>query len=318
MHEHGTQSALGEDLLTEVWDGLNREQKELSPRLFYDRRGSELFDEITRLPEYYPTRLERMLLETHVARWMRDRSPAPRSLIELGAGSADKTRVLLDTMPADAWYVPIDISATYLEAVASATAVQYPHMTIVPIESDISGGPVVAGEVPRPAVIAFLGSTIGNFESAAAATLLAGVRSVMLPGDRFIMGADLVKDVRVLERAYNDTRGVTARFNLNILNVLNRELDTAFQPDMFEHLAFYNEEQSRIEMHLVSRVAQSVELPGAGTISFRAGETIRTEVSCKHSRRSVERLFAPAGLSIDEWITDASDWYALAIGRIER
>ena len=318
MHEHGTQSALGEGLLAEVADGLSRLQKELSPRLFYDQRGSDLFDEITRLPEYYPTRLERMLLETHGAKWMRTRAPGPRSLIELGAGSADKTRILLDTMPRDGWYVPIDISASYLSAVESAIGAEYRHLTILPVVSDISGGPVMPEHAPRPAVIAFLGSTIGNFEPAAATKLLSGVRSALQVEDRFIMGADLVKDVRVLERAYNDSRGVTADFNLNILRVLNRELDAAFDLDTFEHRAFYNEDDARIEMHLVSKRDQIVELPGSAAVEFNKGETIRTEISCKYTRRSIEQLFARSDLVLDEWITDASGWYALAIGRAAR
>jgi len=314
MHEHGIHAAAGAAILAEVAEGLGREQKQLSPKLFYDERGSELFDEITRLPEYYPTRMERMLLRTHAAGWLR--TTRPRALVELGAGSGDKTRILLDAMPAGGWYVPIDISPSYLAEVAATLGDEYPQLRIEPIESDITAGPVVPADAPRPAVIAFLGSTIGNFEHSEAIDLLRHVRDAMTAADRFLMGADLVKDVGALERAYNDTRGVTAAFNLNVLTVLNRELGADFDPTGFEHRAFFDTALSRIEMHLVSKREQSVTIPAAGSYRFSPGETIRTEISCKYTRRSVDAMFREAGLHIEQWITDASAWYALAIGRV--
>jgi len=316
IHEHEVQTSLGDALLQEVKDGLSREQKQLSPKLFYDERGSELFDEITLLSEYYPTRLERMLLRARGAAWMR--SFAPRALIELGAGSADKTRTLLDAMREDAWYVPIDISASYLAAVGDNLRSEYPHLAIVPVEADISQGPVLPEGTPRPAVVAFLGSTIGNFEPREARRLLAGVRNTMTGADRFMMGADLVKDTAILERAYNDSKGVTAEFNLNVLRVLNRELDADFALDAFEHRAFFNTDESRIEMHLVARRAQTASIPGAGEFHFDEGESIRTEISCTSTAERVRSMFQSAGLDLEDWITDASEWYAIAIARVAR
>jgi L-histidine N-alpha-methyltransferase len=316
MHEHSVRTTFGEGLLEEVRAGLSRPHKELSPKLFYDERGSELFDEITRLSEYYPTRLERVLLRSRGAAWIR--SFEPRSLIELGAGSADKTRALLDAMADDAWYVPIDISASYLSIVAQQVGAEYPRLTVVPVEADMSNGPVVPAGVPAPSVIAFLGSTIGNFDDAGANRLLRGVRNAMSRADRFMMGADLVKDVRILERAYNDSKGVTAAFNLNVLNVLNRELDADFDTDAFEHRAFFNRDENRIEMHLVSRTEQVVTIPDAGEFAFATGESIRTEISSKYTPQAIERLFHDAGLELEDWITDASEWYALAVARVAR
>ena len=315
MIDDGVLTSFGEDMLGEVWQGLSRGQKQLSPKYFYDERGSNLFDEITRLPEYYPTRLERRLLEQHAGDFLRRNEP--RALIELGAGSADKTRILLDAMPADGrWYIPIDISMTYLVEVASRIGGEYPHLQIVCVESDLSRGPVVPPDMPKPAVIAFLGSTIGNFRPRAAARLLAKVRDAMGRQDRFIMGADLVKDVRVLEAAYNDSRGVTAQFNLNVLHVLNRELGSDFDVRAFEHLAFFNERRRRIEMHLAAKRSQTVTIPGAGQIRFDTGETVRTEISCKYTRESVEMMFRRAGLEIESWRTDPAGWYALIVGRV--
>jgi len=315
MIDDGVLTSFGEDMLGEVWQGLSRGQKQLSPKYFYDERGSNLFDEITRLPEYYPTRLERRLLEQHAGDFLRRNEP--RALIELGAGSADKTRILLDAMPADGrWYIPIDISMTYLVEVASRIGGEYPHLQIVCVESDLSRGPVVPPDMPKPAVIAFLGSTIGNFKPRAGARLLAKVRDAMGRQDRFIMGADLVKDVRVLEAAYNDSRGVTAQFNLNVLHVLNRELGSDFDVRAFEHLAFFNERRRRIEMHLAAKRSQTVTIPGAGQIRFDAGETVRTEISCKYTRESVEMMFRRAGLEIESWRTDPAGWYALIVGRV--
>jgi L-histidine N-alpha-methyltransferase len=169
--------------------------------------------------------------------------------------------------------------------------------------------------MPKPAAIAFLGSTIGNFEPRAAVRLLRHVRQAMSPEDRFLMGADLVKDVRVLEAAYNDGQGVTAEFNLNILRVLNRELGADFDVDAFAHRAFFNAECSRIEMHLVSQKEQTVTIPGAGTVQLEAGETIRSEISCKYTRGRLERMFHAAGLEVEKWMTDSAEWYALIVAR---
>jgi L-histidine N-alpha-methyltransferase len=304
-------------MLTEVRDGMSRPQKELSPKFFYDERGSELFDEITTLPEYYPTRIERALLEKHARDWLH--GYRPRALIELGAGSADKTRLLLDAMTGDdRWYIPIDISVTYLSEVAVRIGSQYPHLRILPVEADLSRGPVVPPDMPKPALIAFLGSRFGNFDPPAAARLLNAVCRAMGPRDRFLMGVDLRKNVDTIEAAYNDSRGVTAEFNRNVLHVLNRELSADFDTDAFEHVAFYNRERHRIEMHLRSRADQSVTIPGAGVFEVGEGETIRTEISCKYDRAAIDTLFERAGLDIEVWQPDPDNLYALVVGRVKR
>jgi L-histidine Nalpha-methyltransferase len=302
-------------MVAEVAEGLSLPQKELSPKYFYDQRGSELFEEITRLVEYYPTRTERALLEA----WMPllVRRLGSRSLIELGAGNAEKTRVILDAMR-DAGtaelYVPIDVSATFLSQTASRLRRDYPRLAVEPAIADISEELNLPRRIPRPALFAFLGSTIGNFYPPAAIRLLGRVRAAMLPGDRFLMGVDLRKDVARIEAAYNDAAGVTAKFNRNMLLVLNHELGADFDPASFDHLAFYEPVAHRIEMHLVSRQAQSVTVPGVGAIQFAAGESVRTEISCKYDRESVAQLFEAVGLEIEAWRPDPESLFALVVG----
>jgi L-histidine N-alpha-methyltransferase len=302
-------------MLAEVAEGLSRPQKELSPKYFYDQRGSELFEEITRLEEYYPTRTERALLEA----WMPGlvRRLGSRSLVELGAGSAEKTRVILDAMHAAGTadlYVPIDVSATFLSQTAARLRREYPRLVVEPAVADISEDFSLPRRLPRPALYAFLGSTIGNFYPPAAIRLLARVRAAMEPGDRFLMGVDLRKDVARIEAAYNDASGVTAEFNRNMLRVLNHELGADFDPLAFEHRAFYEPVAHRIEMHLVPREAQVVTIPGVGVVRFGPGESLRTEISCKHDRASVAQLFEAAGLELEEWRSDPEALFALVVG----
>jgi L-histidine N-alpha-methyltransferase len=302
-------------ILAEVAEGLALPQKELSPKYFYDQRGSELFEEITRLQEYYPTRTERRLLEA----WMPSlvRRLGSCALIELGAGSAEKSRVILDAMRAAGTaelYVPIDVSATFLSQAAARLRREYPRLDVEPAIADISEELNVPRRVPHPALYAFLGSTIGNFYPPAAIRLLGRVRAAMEPGDRFLMGVDLRKDVARIEAAYNDADGVTAEFNRNMLLVLNHELGADFDPLAFEHLAFYEPVAHRIEMHLVSRRAQLVTVPGVGAIPFDPGESLRTEISCKHDRESVAQLFEAAGLEIEAWRSDPESLFALVVG----
>ncbi len=309
------ESAADPRILAEVAEGLSLPQKELSPKYFYDQRGSELFEEITRLEEYYPTRTERALLEA----WMPEliRKLRSRSLLELGAGSAEKSRVILDAMRAAGTaelYVPIDVSATFLSQTAARLRREYPRMLVEPAIADISEELNLPRRFPRPALFAFLGSTIGNFYPPAAIRLIGRVRAAMEPGDRFLMGVDLRKDVARIEAAYNDSRGVTAEFNRNMLRVLNQELDADFEPAAFDHLAFYEPVAHRIEMHLVSRQPQVVTIPGIGAVRFEAGESLRTEVSCKHDRESVGQLFEAAGLEVESWRTDPDGLFGLVVG----
>jgi L-histidine Nalpha-methyltransferase len=302
-------------MLAEVAQGLSSPQKELSPKYFYDQRGSELFEAITRLEEYYPTRTERGLLEA----WMPSliRRLGSRALIELGAGSAEKSRVILDAMHAAGsaeLYVPIDVSATFLSQTAARLRREYPRLAVEPAIADISEELSIPRRVPHPALYAFLGSTIGNFYPPAAIRLLGRVRAAMEPGDRYLMGVDLRKDPARIEAAYNDAGGVTAAFNRNMLLVLNHELGSDFDPSAFDHLAFYEPVAHRIEMHLVSRRAQLVTVPGVGAIPFDAGESLRTEISCKHDRESVAQLFEAAGLEIEAWRSDPDSLFALVVG----
>jgi L-histidine N-alpha-methyltransferase len=298
----------------DVADGLSRPQKELPPRFFYDEHGSRLFEEITRLPEYYLTRTERTLL----ARWMPVWVGAlkPRTLVELGAGSAEKTRIVLDAISAAAdspVYVPVDVSAEFLDETAGRIGGDYPSIRVVPVVADFTDAFALPDGLPAPALHAFLGSTIGNFPPDDAVALLRRVRERMSGADRFLMGVDLRKDPAVIEAAYNDAAGVTAEFNRNMLRVVNAQAGADFDVDAWEHRASYNAADHWIEMHLVSLRDQVVAVPGAGTFSFAAGETIRTEISAKHDRGSVDAMFAASGLRVDEWRTDDDALYALVL-----
>jgi L-histidine Nalpha-methyltransferase len=302
-------------MLAEVAEGLALGQKELPPKYFYDQRGSELFEAITRLPEYYQTRTERALLEA----WMPELIALlrTRTLVELGAGNAEKSRVILDAMHAAGTaelYVPIDVSATFLAQTATQLRREYPRLLVEPLVADIGEELRLPRRVPSPALIAFIGGTIGNFYPAAASRLLARARAAMAPGDRFLMGVDLRKDVARIEAAYNDAQGVTAEFNRNMLRVLNHELGADFDPAAFEHRAFYSRGEHRIEMHLVSRRPQRVTIPGIGVVGFAEGETLRTEISAKYDQASVAELFREAGLALEAWRTDADRLFALVVG----
>jgi len=302
-------------MLAEVAAGLSAPQKELSPKYFYDQRGSELFAEITRLPEYYPTRTERALLQG----WMPELMArlGTRTLIELGAGNAEKSRIILDAMRAAGLaelYVPIDVSATFLSQTAATLRHEYPGLVVEPAVADIAAELNLPRRMPRPALFAFLGSTIGNFYPPAAIRLLRRIRAAMEPGDRFLLGVDLRKDIARVEAAYNDSRGVTAAFNRNMLLVLNHELGADFEPQAFEHRAFYDTVTHRIEMHLVSTRDQLVSIPGLEPIRFAAGESIRTEISTKYDRESVAALFDAAGLRIEAWPRDPTTPFGLVLG----
>jgi L-histidine N-alpha-methyltransferase len=302
-------------MLAEITAGLTAPQKELSPKYFYDHRGSELFEEITRLPEYYPTRTERALLHS----WMPVLVPelGIRSLVELGAGSAEKSRIILRSMRATGTpgvYVPIDVSASFLNQTAVRLRGEFPGLAVQPAVADISDDFDLPTDIPRPSLYAFLGGTIGNFYPAPAIRLLSRVRRTMHFSDRFLMGVDLRKDIRQIEAAYNDSRGVTAAFNRNMLLVLNHELGADFDPDNFEHHAFYEPVAHRIEMHLIAKLAHEVRVPGLGLVPFRERESIRTEISCKHDRRSVSEIFSAAGLRVDLWKQDADALFGLVVG----
>jgi L-histidine Nalpha-methyltransferase len=304
-----------EQMLSDVRAGLSATPKQLSPKYFYDERGSELFEEITHLPEYYLTRSERALLEERIEEIVRVVRPC--SLVELGAGSATKTRIIIDAMRESGCaecYIPIDVSRDFLEATAVQLRADYPDVRVIPVVSDITEA--FALPLTRtPTLFAFLGSTIGNFSREESIRLLSHIASAMGPSDRLLLGADLIKDEAVLTRAYNDSQGVTAEFNLNLLSRLNRELDANFPLDEFEHRAFYNRDHHRIEMHLVARRRLSVTVPQIGEIHFQSGETIRTEVSYKYDRRILDEILGASGLMMESWMPADDASFALALAR---
>ncbi len=302
------------ELLRDVRRGLAMPQKELDPKYFYDDRGSELFEQITELPEYYLTRSERSLLLAEVPGIVA--AMHPRSLVELGAGSATKTRIILDAMQdsgAAKQYVPVDVSRDFLEDTATRLREIYPQLEVTTAVGDFTRE-LKLPWLERPTLFAFLGSTIGNFEFESAIRILRRIAAQMCPGDKFLLGADLRKDPAVIEAAYNDRAGVTAEFNLNILRVLNRELGANFDLSSFRHRAFYDRNLGRIEMHLDSDCEQTVVIPDIGTVSFNKGESIRTELSCKYDKESVNALFEHAGLRLDQWIAGENEVFALALG----
>lgn len=313
IERHEQRDSLADD----VRNGLARTPRELPPKLFYDERGSELFEEITQLPEYYLTRAERSLLEQRISEIIA--AVKPCSLVELGAGSATKTRIILDEMRRSGCaecYVPVDVSKDFLEATGIQLRADYPDVRIQPLVSDITE-PFVLPPLTSPTLVAFLGSTIGNFPREQAVRLLSHIASEMGSADRFLLGADMIKDPAIINRAYNDSRGVTAAFNLNILERLNRELGADFPITDYEHHAFYSSDQHRVEMHLIARRAHKVTIPEIGEISLEKGESIRTELSYKYDRTILEDILCASGLKIDKWMPASDDSFALALARAE-
>lgn len=301
-------------MLRDVREGLSARPRQLPPKYFYDERGSQLFDEITRLPEYYPTRAERLLLGHCAAKIIDIARPA--TLVELGAGSSDKTRLLLEEMlrrtPASATYIPVDVSADFLARSAVQLRAEYPLLQTLPVAADFSTHFTLPPH-PSPALHAFLGSTIGNFTPDIAVDLVSAVRNRMSPADFFLLGVDLRKDPEMIEQAYNDSQGVTARFNKNMLNVINTRLGADFDTSMFDHNAVYNAVEHRIEMRLISRGEQEVSIPEIGRVKFGDGESIVTELSYKYDRDLATELLTRSGLRLREWFTDETQLFALVL-----
>ena len=299
-----------------VREGLSSPFKELPPKYFYDERGSELFERITEQPEYYPTRSEREILDARAAEIVA--AARPRTLIELGSGAATKSRVLLDAMR-DAGrlerFVPVDIAEGITRRVASELVDEYPGLAVEGIVCDYE---THLERIPRPegALIAFLGGTIGNFRPGPRRSFLARIATLMYPEDRFLLGADLVKERARLEAAYNDAAGVTSEFNKNVLNVLNRELDADFDPDAFEHVAFWDPDNEWIDIRLRALTEQFVDLRSLDMRThFSRNEEMRTEISTKFTRERIEASYADAGLELIEWWTDREGLYALGLAR---
>jgi L-histidine N-alpha-methyltransferase len=303
-------------LAQDVRDGLSRELKELPPKYFYDERGAELFEEITGLPEYYQTRTERSILEGIAPKLAA--TYRPERLVEFGSGSATKTRLLLSAMNEAGTlrrYVPIDISREMLIASSEEVVREYPGMRVDAVIGDFHDG-LKGLSSSEKSLIIFLGGTIGNFRYADAADFLRNVASGMGQEDLFLLGVDLVKDPARLNAAYNDAAGVTAEFNLNVLDVVNRELEGKFDRSGFAHYAFYNPRESQIEMHLASLRDQSVAVGGLGVeVQFHRGETILTEISRKFTRASAGSLLAASGMMMIDFHTDPEALFALCLAK---
>lgn len=315
------------DIANDVQRGLTTTPKELPPKYFYDEYGAQLFDKICDTPEYYQTRTEMGLLQRIVGQLMD--VTRPTHLVELGSGAARKTRVLLDRLVERAHrpqsvppgfepprYMPVDISAEMLRVSARNLLRDYPtlhvHGVVADYEQHLHQLPVEGRRL-----IAFLGSTIGNFEHRSAVRFIHSIARGMRVGDYFLLGVDLVKDHNVLDAAYNDAQGITAEFNLNVLSVINRDLDADFDIDAFEHVAQYVPESARIEMHLRSLRAQNVRIGALDmTVHFSAGELMRTEISRKFTQTTCESMVRASGLVPEAWYISDNGYFALSLSRL--
>ena len=301
------------DIKADVLRGLTSCQKSIPSKYFYDANGSRLFEEICSLPEYYQTRTELSILKnsaTHIVRNLRQ-----ADIIELGSGSNLKIRTLLDacsrSCKADICYLPVDMSESALVESSVELLDAYPDLKIAGIVADFTKH-IEKIPLEREGLFVFFGSTIGNFGDEARIDLLKHVAGMMGPGVRFLLGIDMIKPAEMLERAYNDSRGLTAEFNKNILNVVNRELSADFDRCHFDHVAFYNADKEQVEMHLRANRGISVEIDRLGIqVSMKKGETIHTEICGKFSRESAEAMTEEAGLRIDRWYSDPQGWFSL-------
>jgi L-histidine Nalpha-methyltransferase len=303
-------------LANDVLDGLTRPFKELPPKHFYDARGSELFEQICELPEYYPTRTEMAILVAAAPVIIAETGAG--ELVELGSGASAKARILLDAMAAAGTlrrYVPFDVSESVVRDAAEVLIGDYEGLRVHGVVGDFERH--LARLPPRDGVariVALLGGTIGNFPPGTRRRLLRSIASILREGDRFLLGTDLVKDPDVIEAAYDDAAGVTAEFNRNVLHVINRELDGDFPIENFDHIAFFDRRNEWVEMRLRARRPCSVLIAGVGLrVEFAAGEELRTEISAKFTRRRLQEDFAAAGLRLETWLTDEAQQFALSL-----
>jgi L-histidine N-alpha-methyltransferase len=298
----------------DVRTGLGATPKTLPPKWFYDDRGSELFDEITRLPEYYPTRTERAILDAHAADVAT--ITGADTLVELGSGTSEKTRILLDALAKEGSlrrYVPFDVSEATLRSSAAEVAREYAGIEVHAVVGDFERH---LGDLPRDGkrIVAFLGSTIGNLDPSARREFLAEISAGLAPGDTLLLGTDLVKDPARLVAAYDDAAGVTAEFNRNVLQVINRDLRADFDADAFTHIARWDPDAEWMEMRLRADVAQHVTIATLDlTVEFADGEEVRTEISAKFRRDGITAELAAAGLAVTEWWTDPASDFALSL-----
>ncbi|HEX8753783.1 MAG TPA: L-histidine N(alpha)-methyltransferase [Solirubrobacterales bacterium] len=300
----------------DVRAGLCAYPKELAPKYFYDERGSQLFEQITELPEYYPTRAERQILDERSGEILAA-AGCPATLVELGSGSAAKTRHLLSAMRDVSCletYVPVDISEEITHQTAAELVDEYPGLTVRGLVCDFEQDLERIPDSEGSRMIAFLGGTIGNLYPRPRQEFLERIRALLGPQDHLLLGTDLIKDAARLEAAYNDSAGVTAEFNKNVLAVLNNQLGADFDLDAFEHVARYDDEAERMDIRLRSLADQEVRLDALDLeISFAAEEEMRTEISTKFSRERIESVYTGAGLELRGWFTDAAGDYALSL-----
>jgi len=300
-----------EVFLADVLHGLRQEPKCLPCKYFYDETGSRLFDKICRLPEYYPTRAELAIMQKNGPDMARQFGRG-LLLIEYGSGSSIKTRILLDHLPPPAFYVPVDISLVHLQATTARLEILYPHVEFLPVCADFTNDFDLPepSRLPARTIVYFPGSTIGNFEPDDALALLDRIAKVVGPRGGLLIGIDLKKDTRTIEAAYNDSQGVTAEFNLNLLRRINRELGGNFQPDRFRHRAVYQPRRGRVEIGLVSQCPHSVSVAGE-VFRFKQGEEIRTEYSHKYTIDGFHEIAGLAGFTLENAWTDAKRHFAV-------
>ncbi|HEY7486944.1 MAG TPA: L-histidine N(alpha)-methyltransferase [Streptosporangiaceae bacterium] len=314
MEHYLTPDDLDKALRQDVTEGLTAVPKTLPPKWFYDERGSTLFEDITRLPEYYPTRRERAILAARAAEIAA--ATGAEALVELGAGSGEKTRLLLDALtPTLHTYVPVDVSGDFLAAASAQIAADFPELAVRGVVADYERHLHLLPTGGRR-LIAFLGGTIGNMAPETRIGFLGAVRASMGDDDALLLGADLVKDEGRLVAAYDDAQGVTAEFNRNVLHVINRELGADFVPEAYEHLALWDPAEEWIEMRLRATGAQTVTVGQLDlTVEFAAGEELRTEISAKFRPDRLEAELAAAGLALDGWWTDPAGDFSLSLAR---
>jgi L-histidine Nalpha-methyltransferase len=309
----------GAGMARDIRLGLTAKPKELAPKYFYDERGSRLFEQITELEEYYPTRAEREILAGRSAEIVAA-AGEPETLVELGSGSASKTRHLLDAMRDAgclATYVPVDISEEITRQTAEALIAEYPGLAVRGLVCDFEHDLERIPDGGEGRLVAFLGGTIGNLYPDARCDFLARIAALLEPGDRILLGTDLIKERDRLELAYDDPGGITAEFNKNVLRVLNREFGGDFDLARFEHVARYDADSERMDIRLRSLTEQTVRLDGLDlTVRFAAGEEMRTEISTKFTREGLEDAYREAGLEPDGWFTDPAGDYALSLASV--
>ncbi len=303
----------------EVREGLSVMPKRLPAKLFYDELGSALFEQITELPEYYLTRTERSILERFAGEILQQ-AGASLTLVELGAGTASKTCILIEELlqrQSRALFYPIDVSPSALDEAMRQLGRQFPSLRVSPIVADYTGGVPALGRISGRKLVLYIGSSIGNFEPPHAVRILRRIRQALRPGDALLLGADFPKSPKILLPAYDDSQGITATFNKNILGRLNRELDADFNLDLFRHVALWNRRHSRMEIYLESLAVQSVFIPALDMdLSFEVGERIHTENSYKYTDEMIDSILRQSGFTLEQTWCDRKKWFGVHLARV--